>query len=89
MTLYGLDFSALFPEVGVAQGSRGLIFSALADAQDDQDDEGDHVGQDLVDLRGDGEDGDAHVHDHQRTEQDGTPDGTQGTPQGEDDRRCR
>ena len=34
MTLYSLFFSALFPEVGVAQGSGGLIFPTLADVRE-------------------------------------------------------
>lgn len=89
MSLYGLELSAFFSEVGVAQGCRRLIFPTLADAQNNQDDEGHYIGQNLVDLRRDGEHRHPHIHDHQSAEQDGAPDGTQGTPQGEDDQRHR
>ena len=40
MSLYGLELSAFFSEVGVAQGCRRLIFPTLADVREYASQEG-------------------------------------------------
>ena len=81
------DNSALFAEVIQAQRSGRLLFLVVAHTRNDEYDDRDHIGQDLIELRGNERDDQTQVEDHQRAEEHAAPDRAQRTPQAEDDQR--
>ena len=50
-----------------------------------QNDNGDYIGQNLIELAGKEGDLEAHIEDHKGAEENGAPDGTHRPPQAEDD----
>ena len=81
------DNSALFAEVIQTQRSGRLLFLVVAHTRNDEYDDRDHIGQDLIELRGNERDDQTQVEDHQRAEEHAAPDRAQRTPQAEDDQR--
>ena len=76
---------SFLPEIGNAQALRGLVFPLVAHAGNDQNDDGDDIGEHFVQLLDGqiGSRGKEQVQDVQAAEQEGGQDAHIGTPDGE------